>query len=551
MEKLENINKKFAKLKDFESIAKIYKESKREIGILGLEIESLKKERGSIDLKPIEDEISILQNELKDIDRDIECSRLMESVCLSYRDLESVFKNFEDPEICLKAALDLMKSMITTSIFKNSDATSDVFINNRLIGKIKIDVEIEKLFNMTISKQMNDSIISELRLILKNDLEGFGPADLRLFIQDKYMIILFPIKEIDSKDDNSSFNTSTYSISKTDLKPGNFRNSTFDEFINNSKTVSETIILILKDNLINSLFSKNTTIEYIQECNRMLQKTQYFVESVDEWILDVYMKRTLGYCKSRNLEVVVPNYDDFSGSFISDQYASVFNGYNLIQNINSKRKDKARIILEKSFLSFFDLNNCVSIKDLFVSYSDITHFFRKFTFLTNLENFNIIKESLFYQILTQACDFKIKKSDLLNNLLMLKAKIKQRQVEFEENIKDFISLKTQSFFRIQYFEKFIDTTLNSLRDLDTNDTEKDLVRGSASAVLKYILDLCYDLGPENIINYNKASKLVFILKDDGKEILEAENYGFTKMEIARIHTVFFKNVERSKKNNKY
>ena len=119
---MQEINRLYEELKNFESISKIYLESKKEANMLANEIDKLKREKNMVDTAELNLKIKTIEDELLVIEREIECSELLKNTCLKIDELENVFKNIDDDEICAAKADKYMKTLLSGYVVSNETA---------------------------------------------------------------------------------------------------------------------------------------------------------------------------------------------------------------------------------------------------------------------------------------------------------------------------------------------------------------------------------------------------------------------------------------------
>ena len=106
---------------------------------------------------------------------------------------------------------------------------------------------------------------------------------------------------------------------------------------------------------------------------------------------------------------------------------------------------------------------------------------------------------------------------------------------------DFVSDKTQNFFKIQFFEKFYDVWINNII---SPDHLTGYNRNFLSSLIKYLLDLSFEFSEENISNWTKLSNLNDILSMDISTIYEnfkGSRLMFTNSELKNIIFKYYEN----------
>ena len=358
--------------------------------------------------------IAQLEEVLKNIDRDFECSRIMESVCLSIKDLESLFKNSTGNQTCKKASISFLNSLLISFKIKNIDVTSifDISSQHLFYKIVKIDVDIEKLLKLVKNMSFYNDIINRLGEILKTEIQSTIPCDIDIFANESAIFLILPYRQ-----ENNATDESFYDVKSFNYK--NFKRIEFTTLKFQQEHLSDILMLVLKKNLEKMLFKNDCTMNAIRNCNSKFLNTNFYVADIDEWVVDIVMKRFTNITKNKDFNDVQPFDNNISGKYISVQYYLVLNGIKTIEKTNSIRKEKAKVVQSKLFSRFFDINSCNNLKDLFVLYSDISHFLKSSS-ESNVE-FNQVKEKVFYKILKDSTNDQFETG---LSILMFKAKIK-------------------------------------------------------------------------------------------------------------------------------
>lgn len=522
---MEQISLLFEELKGLESISKIYLDSKKEINALANEIESLKREKNSIDIQSIDNEIRDAENELETVLKEIECSRLLSNVCLSVGELEKLFEEVSDEPTCLEKSIEFMKNLVV-GFTLSSQAVSTLFHvldEEDFYSVVRIDKDIERLLELIKEREFYKSALSEFRNMMRLELRDTVPFDLQLFTTKKYIFIVFP-----SNEDG---------IVQDQLFVENPTRSSFGDLFSDFTLAISCIILMLKDNLSKAIIQDNYSPVDIVENNRKLENTDFYIKNVDEWIIDVVMKHVISVSKKKRVSSeIVSMGDPVTGKCVSEDYFLILRCLRFIEESASKRREKAADVFNRSILKFFSLGNCTTTRDYFVMYSDLTHFIKKHRDFVYSEDLSKVREETFYKILdaSTVVDF-----DLSLSALMLKAKVKQLQLEFEENVSDFISEQTQKFFKIQFFERLYDTFISFvLKPRKHSENEKNIVKELG----KYLLDISYGIESECIFNFRKIASICEMLgssMDQVKSLYSSGDVGLEKAELRTFIRIYF------------
>lgn len=522
---MERIHLLFEELKGLESISKIYLDSKREIKALADEIESLRRERDSIDTRPIDDEISRTENELEMVVKEIECSRLLSNVCLSVNDLKRFFDEISDSPTCLEKSVEFMRNLVVEFTLGSQAVSSlfDVTGEEEFYSVLKIDKDIEKLLELIRTRDFYKSALCEFRNMMKLELRNTVPFDIQIFTSRKHIFMVYP------NDEGGAFQDDPFSEDVS--------RCSFEDLFANFPLATSCTALMLKENLSRAIIQDNYSPIDIAENNRKLANTDFYIKNVDEWVIDVVMRYVISISKKEKVSgEVVPLEDPVSGRLVSEDYFFILRCLKFIENSQSKRRNKAMDVFSRSMLKFFDLGKCAAVKDYFVMYSSLTHFVKRYKEFVYLEDLIRLREEAFHKILDISTAIEI---DLGLSVLMLKAKIKQLQFEFDEHVTEFISKQARKFFRIQFFERlyngFISFVLNPRK---CSVQEKDILKELA----QYLLDISYGIEPECIFSFTKVSNIHEMLGSSVGQVIAMYSSSGTSLEKTELRTfvrIFF------------
>lgn len=305
---MDELKELFKELNSFENLAKLYLDSKKKANILLNEIESLKGEKKSIDSRTISEKIKRTENELETITRELECSKLLQNVCLSIKELENVFSNIENTEICKDKAMGFLKNLISIFCMENLF----VFELFKVEGDcdyykiLRIDNDIENLFSLIKGRSFERDVINEFKSIIKLEVGWTVPYDIDVFGSEKYIYMIFP--ETENVQANDKLNI------KTETK------LSFSELLKHYKVLGENILFVLKENLSKAVIKDRYHVMDVIENNYRLENTVFFISNINEWIVDVAMKQMIVFCRERSFDEIIVSNDQLSGKFISKEY---------------------------------------------------------------------------------------------------------------------------------------------------------------------------------------------------------------------------------------
>lgn len=520
---MDKIQKLYEEIKGLEFIVKMYYDTKREISELEESIESLKQTKKSLDLNSIVEEIGNLEENLQEINREIECRNLLENSCLNIKDLKTILTSVTDSSTCQQKCLDFAKNLIVTFNISNGKAFEIFKIRKEeeFFTVLKMSREIEDLLQMIEGRSFQQTVTSEIQNALKLELTNTVPFDIICYTSESSIFLLYPSIE----EENDEFLVKN--IKETELS------SIYSKF---PKTFA-LIIPILKKNLARNLIEDQYTIEDVIINSNQLNETPFHILDVNEWVLDLIMKEIISISKSPiDTENLIEIEDQVSGKFISEKYSEILKLNRMLNICESKRKAKATGMFNKCILSYFNHSRCIYLKDLFLLYSELSHFIKRNENIENIEQLNNMREEIFYKILRESTLLEI---DLDLSTLMLKAKIKQKQFDFEELLASFVSEKTHKFFKIQFFEKlyknFIDLVLKPRK---LNERE----RLSLKELSQYLMDISYEIDSSLISNFGKIFSICKVLDSSLSSVIdlyENDELDLMKSEIRALVRIVF------------
>lgn len=488
---IQEILNDFQEIKDFEGITKIYKNSKAEIKLLYDEIEELKMKKKNICLTKFDDEINSLEDEINEIEKELQMDQIMNGACLNLKDLKKVIQNCKSTQTCKEKILNFLKMSILPYKVKEKE------------GRIlKIKKEIENLMKLISTEDYFNDIKHGFMKLLMEELKAVIPENIEISQDDQYILLLI---KCGGTADESLLTDDTFNYEMF--------NSCFSDFISSYKFIMNSTLMILKKNFITSML-EDLQINSIENNSRFIG-TNFYINNLDDYILDNFVKRITEFIGDDKAVVLSKN--SLSGKYYSIQYLIINNFFKYIKKSTSKRKKDSINHIESMMLKIYE-KTPENINDAFIMYSDISHLLKSVKEWKYFDKFNKIKESLFYFILTDVILFE--PSDSSSNLLM-KAKIKEAQMDFYNLIDNFIAFKMQSFFKMQFFEKIYLNLFDFILENHPNQANENH-RSSMVSVIQYLFNISYEIDHENILMYPKMKNLYTILSSSIREVISKE-----------------------------
>ncbi|ELA42869.1 uncharacterized protein VICG_00184, partial [Vittaforma corneae ATCC 50505] len=402
----------------------------------------LKEERSGLNINVLNKQIEEGECELNSIVKEIDCGKIIEGKCMSLYELERALDLIMDENLCLEKCRGFMNSLVC--VFNISSLQMEKYFKTQKEEEsfkiIKVSKEIEELFRMSKSRSFFRNLECDLKSRAKEELEGAVPFDVEVFSTNDSLYIVFPSENSSDGDE---------------INVQGLRKETFSSLVESFSTTIGCVLFILKANLAHSFAKDNYSMVDLVENNKKLEGSEFHIENIEEWTLDCVMKDILNIPKARiDAKDLYLIEDGVSGEFVSNPYHRLIMLSKFIEKSHSARKEKAKVFYDKAVLKFFDLNRVHGVGDAFVMYSDISHFVKKCANFKYSEDLSKVREDLFCKILDLSTALDI---DLALSILTLKARIKQKQFDFYENVGKFVPRKAHKFFKIQFFERLYDS----------------------------------------------------------------------------------------------
>lgn len=516
---MEEIEELFKDIIGLDALAKMYKKGKTEINELENSITLLKEERNGLNVSELDGKIKECETKLKILTKEIECDAIVKNTCLSLNELKRALDVMLDESICLEKSLEFMKNLVVS--FEISSFTLETVFkiekDEEHFTVVKISKEIEDLFKMVLRKPFFRDTENAFKSIISSEINDVVPFDVEVFSSKDALYLVFPSEE---------------SLSEDKMKINDLKKETLESIFNEFKTTAKSILTVLKANFVRCFVRDSYSPEDIFLNNEKLKGTDFYISDTNEWALDIVMKDVTLLSKvPKNIDDLYQIDDQYSGKFVSSTYSKLVRLSKFINESASKRREKAQDFFEKAVLVSFDVQDTSSLQELFITYSDISHFTKKFKQLSHSDELERRREALFYQIMKKATKINI---DLSDSVLYSKSKIKQMQFDFDENLRNFVAQKTCKFFKIQFFEKLYDNFLAFvLKPRKMNIDDKMKLKDLA----QYLLDISFELGTESIRNYSQISSLYEIFDSSLEEIIELYDFGTINLKKHDLRTL--------------
>lgn len=528
-QKLERIKKLSQELLNFKEEVLYYKKTEKELRAIANEVDELRNKREAVDMASIKTQIEKLETEYEKVFREIDYANMRTSVCLSLADLDVIFKNLKDDDACLTKCADFLKTLIVS--FTISNETRENFFGisqfeERGFIIIKINKDVERVLSLARTRTFYSKVEFEFKTLVKREIHDNVPSDTFFYSGEYNLYLICPRKSLDSVEfDDVSFekNVEVLATGISKISP----------------KVSNIIFYILKDNLKGRMVDDNYSVQRIEENNMMLKDTDAWVSNINEWVLDLVMKKMISMCdneKNDEEEDFIENENSQEGKLLTREYSKVLSCFKLFKTVVSNRKAKASNVFGKAILKFFNKRSDKDLKDQFSKFSDLTHFIKyedDFEFLEFLCN---ERESLLLKIIRTSSIIDI---DLEKTSLMIKSQLKGKCVDFVENVDFFIDEKLRLVFIDQFFRKLYENLLSfCLKPKKHTEAEKQHLAGA----IEYGLDLSYEYGFSNTKEYEKLESFVQIIKTSIQKIsalYESGKVSLSKAELRTVIRMFF------------
>lgn len=537
-EKIAEIKKLSEELRDFKQERNIYKVTESKLRKMAEEVEILRNRRKEIDLQSVKDEIRNLEREYERICLEIECLTMKEKECLSIRDLEMVYKNISDDNICMEKAFKYLETLIITNEVNVENINNGFRLCESEEGTIlviKISCDVEGILRLSKKKSFFSKILLEWRSLVKRELEESVAQNCSFYKSENHFYIVVR-ENIESNRSESNMEGIYFEkVCKIDVR-------TMAEEMGNAWN---TIFLVLKDNLGKKMIRNRYEIEKIRENNNVFRNSEWYIEDLDEWILDVVMKNILRIPLKNNTE------DEWkeknNQKVYSESYEQLIGCLSLFGQIRSNRMSKARDKIKSVIFDYFKRECTLFPEQIFSRYAELFDFIKNekgIRYLGELENGKELEDekyNIFCKILKKATYID---ADLSKAPLVVKSELRTLLYDFTENINKFVESSERKEFITGFFRELYANLFElALKPKKYTIQEKNCF----CDVVKYAIDLSYENNLRNLEEYDKLSQCLRTINtciEDIGNIYTKELTKLSKYELRTIIRMFFDKDEK-------
>jgi len=511
---MERINQLFEETKGLKTIAKMYRDGKAQIYSLETEIDSLKQERNTLDLSELNSRIGDCEDRLSSITKEVDCNKIMENKCISLGELEKALDTIIDENVCMEKCLEFMRSLVVVFNISAAQAERSFGVATEATGfrVVKVNREIEELFRLSKSRTVHRGLEMGFKSHMKRELGGAVPLEVEAFEAEAGLYAVLPAA----------------SAGEDDFSAGAVRKRSFSALKEAFPVTVECILFLLKNSLMQAFTAEGYGKEELARNNERLEGTSFHIANLEEWALDAVMKEAVQASKAK---VDAEDLQPMEGRYVSRGYSRLLRLGGLIDDSASERREKARQFYERIVVKFFDCGRVHSPEDAFVLYSDVTDYAKRFPDFTYVDRLALARDDFFYEIVCQSTAVEL---DLGQPVLQLKAKVKQRQISFNECLERFVGEKTQKFFKVQFFEKLYERFLGWVVGLGRLRGEEV---NSIKELAQYLMDISFEVGSEAISSYGKVGSLYECLDSTLEEIIELYEFGGVSLDDVELRKV--------------
>ncbi|KCZ80687.1 hypothetical protein H312_01895 [Anncaliia algerae PRA339] len=458
-----------------------------------------------------------LNKKLKDLEREKETYLLLsrnlvlEEDEAELREIEEEINNFK---ISTEEVNSVDQLVILSDTYFKKDIlenkvlqffTNNIFIKNKKINfKNKIIncnlIYFDKRIEDALNNRINTECIKECLIKKLNELMSqIEFYLLKIYMFDSFVGFLFKSKK---QIDEVEFSTE---INEVNIK----------ELEESLPSISSVLSKIIKDKMIQSIYSDDFDYESVSSFNGLLEDSSLQIKNFDDFVLDFFVKEIIKISKNE------PRKDSLiqENNLLFSNEIKIMKKYFInLQKNTSKRKEKGLEIAQRSLTKYF--TTCKSIESLYIYFNDLMYL------QSNIESEKLevklseIKEKIFCNIIYAE---SIDAFDL--PLMDLRVFVKKRIYDFEERMEFFLKEKNQFLFKTSFFEKTFDNFINYILKKEYLTKE-----GGKTEALKcdYLIQQCF-ISPKEIFNHKKIILLRSLLNCD--RLNEAELRGVFDLNI--------------------
>ena len=543
---LNEIKNIYNEIQDLDTIFKEYKNVKtalrdceNEMSEIELKIESNEKQLIQQNIDKLEIEYINIINEIKKIDI---CSK----ECYKLSDIKIMLEYITDSEILMTKCKNFLSSLIydiyitKDNLIKyfNPESYCNVKLDSKVYKIVKISNDLNDFFDVL--KNENHSVIRNKclhmsKMILEDELETILPGELLVYYDLTHFYIIFECFEDYDLNEDQYFSSVSF-VNR--------------DFLSNKKNLKNIFYEIFKNNLITRLLENSGKNNFLVDTNDFFKNTEYFITDINEWILDCLMKEIIIISKSKKSGKLVKINNEriasltkqidpkFLPEYISDELFRFLLCMNIYNTIESKRLPKALKIIERALFKM------MNYEDTFIGFTDSTTILRIFPHMKILPQISVLREKYYCEIIKKSTELTI---SLQDSLMVLKVYFKSKYYDFLEQVKKFVPKNSQLSFEISFFNLLYTNITENIFCIKylTNDKVSDM-----SDLLKYLLDLSFNIPKECIDIYPKFKSISTIFSSDLEDLISKQKSGtifLSNEEIKLLVTLLFK--ESKTRNN--
>lgn len=502
---MERIAEDFEQVRCLEELFMKYKLYKEKIAEMEEEIKSMQDELSASDAQDIQNEIDETRMHYDAVIREIEMLRLESSNCTDVSDLRNAFLKITDLEVLKKKSTDLLKELVEHDVISISGELAD---NEHMEdGKkcmVVLSKDVEEVFLIT---GKHHEIRAVCREILKSFFCKYArevlPAEMSVFESDEKLYFVCGnmhgvVNGADSMPE-LLFNAKQKSIREMER---------FKEIFN-------VAIGCLKENLRAMVIQRMLSDDEVRLNSSIFEGTDAYVQNCSEWRLDIVMREIIDIARLKLGEdvVEVEEVNERLPRHVSLRYRRFVDCFEMFRSSGSKRHGKGAKVVDRAIMKMFDVK-CDSkpIQQRFCEFADMSHFVRKYPGHCLYEELTKRKEEVFFWIIRDASRVDISLGD---PVMSVKMYLREKHVDFMENVSMFVPKINKCLFEIQFFE-----TLNLC--MMTKITELGSVSGrtrrSLAELIEYVLDFSFHL-PTGMVGNREKLKMYGLAVSLGKEEL--------------------------------
>ncbi|WUR02296.1 uncharacterized protein VNE69_01234 [Vairimorpha necatrix] len=525
---MDEINKIYAEIQDLGTLLTDYNVAKTNLKNCDESIKALENKLNSPTKINLENKIQELSKEYADVLNEIKKIDLFTKECYKISEIKTMFEFIFDKDVFIKKCTNFLSSLIydlyitRDNLVKyfNPENYCIVDLTSEIYKVIKVSNDLNELFNILSNEgrqDIFDKCYNLCKMTFEDILDDVLPDELMIYYDMTHFYLIFASDQTFDLQEEQYFT----SISFTNL-----------EFLSNKRNIVNIFYDIFKTNLTQRLLENTINDNSITIANEFFKNTEYFIINVNEWKLDCVMKEVILISKSQKSNKIVETtekkiYDliqkvdsNFLPQYISRELFRFLLCMNIYNTIESKRVNKATKIIERGLYKLL-----MHDEDLFISFADIYLCIRVFPHLPIIPQLTSLRENLFSRITKQATELT---KSLQDSLILLKVYFKGKHYDFCESVKKFVPKNSHLSFEITFFNLLYTNIIENILCIKylPNDKIADI-----SELLRYLLEMSYNIPKESICIYSRFSTLSCIFKNDLPETIS--DYKAGKLDISK------------------